>query len=198
MSSLSTPTPPTSSTQVPKVRYQIQHQSNVRVRIDKHGETRCVTQPTKQCRCKRVSEQKLRIHDIYGETRYLPFFSKKKFWRQDAAGCWKGLWTSFQCHLVQVHLTARRTPNLKVRKHPPLSSINVQQTGTGRPVMLVSSSNSSEWNNDDKWSSQVRRTGVHTILMCGGTWKMCTDSIFLCTVSFVLLQVSFTVDNGPL
>ena len=41
----------------------------------------------------------------------------------------------------------------------PLSSLNVQLTGTGKPVMLVSSSNSSEWNNDDKWSSQVRKSG---------------------------------------
>ena len=41
----------------------------------------------------------------------------------------------------------------------PLSSLNVQQTGTGKPVMLASSSNSSEWNNDDKWSSQVRKSG---------------------------------------
>ena len=40
-----------------------------------------------------------------------------------------------------------------------LSSLNVPQTGTARPVMLASSSNSSEWNNDDKWSSQVRKSG---------------------------------------
>ena len=40
-----------------------------------------------------------------------------------------------------------------------LSSLNVQQTGTGIPVMLASSSNSSEWNTDDKWSSQVRKSG---------------------------------------
>ena len=40
----------------------------------------------------------------------------------------------------------------------PLSSLNVQQTGTGRPVMLAKSSNSSEWNNDDKRSSQVRKS----------------------------------------
>ena len=40
-----------------------------------------------------------------------------------------------------------------------LSSLNVQQTGTGRPVLLASSSNSPEWNNDDKWSSQVRKSG---------------------------------------
>ena len=41
----------------------------------------------------------------------------------------------------------------------PLSSLNVQQTGTGKPVMLASSSNSSEWNNDDKWSSQEWKSG---------------------------------------
>ena len=41
----------------------------------------------------------------------------------------------------------------------PLSSIKFQQTSTGRPVMLASSSNSSGWNNDDKWSSQVRKSG---------------------------------------
>ena len=40
-----------------------------------------------------------------------------------------------------------------------LCSFFVQQTGTEKPVMLASSSNSSEWNNDDKWSSQVRKSG---------------------------------------
>ena len=44
------------------------------------------------------------------------------------------------------------------REVPP-SSLSVQQTGTGRPVLLASSSNSSEWNNDDKWSSQVWKSG---------------------------------------
>ena len=37
----------------------------------------------------------------------------------------------------------------------PLSSLNVQQTGTGRPAWGASSSYHSEWNIDDKWSSQV-------------------------------------------
>ena len=37
----------------------------------------------------------------------------------------------------------------------PLSSFAVQQTSTGRPVLVASSSNYSEWNIDDKWSSQV-------------------------------------------
>ena len=36
----------------------------------------------------------------------------------------------------------------------PLSSLNEQQTRTGRPVMGASSSHYSEWNIDDKWSSQ--------------------------------------------
>ena len=41
----------------------------------------------------------------------------------------------------------------------PLSLLNVQLTGTGKPVTLASSSNSSEWNNDEKWSAQVRKSG---------------------------------------
>ena len=41
----------------------------------------------------------------------------------------------------------------------PLSSLNVQQTRTGRPVLGASSSNYSEWNIDDKWSSQVWKSG---------------------------------------
>ena len=40
-----------------------------------------------------------------------------------------------------------------------LSSLNVQQTSTGRPVMGASSSNFSEWNIDDTWSSQVWKSG---------------------------------------
>ena len=41
----------------------------------------------------------------------------------------------------------------------PLSSLNVQQTSTERPVLGASSSNYSEWNIDDKWSSQVWKSG---------------------------------------
>ena len=41
----------------------------------------------------------------------------------------------------------------------PLSSLNVQQTGTGRPELGASSSNYSEWNIDNKWSSQVWKLG---------------------------------------
>ena len=41
----------------------------------------------------------------------------------------------------------------------PLSSLNVQQTSTGRPVLGASSSNSSEWSIDDKWPSQVWKSG---------------------------------------
>ena len=39
---------------------------------------------------------------------------------------------------------------------PPIS-LNVQQTGTGRFVLAARASNYSEWNIDDKWSSQVRK-----------------------------------------
>ena len=41
----------------------------------------------------------------------------------------------------------------------PLSSWNVQQISTVRPVLGESSSNYSEWNIDDKWSSQVWKSG---------------------------------------
>ena len=41
----------------------------------------------------------------------------------------------------------------------PLSSFNVQQTSTGRPVLGASSSNYSEWIIDDKWSSQEWKSG---------------------------------------
>ena len=37
----------------------------------------------------------------------------------------------------------------------PLSALNEQQTRTGRPVI----SNYSEWNIDDKWSSQEWKSG---------------------------------------
>ena len=41
----------------------------------------------------------------------------------------------------------------------PLSSVNEQQPRTGRPVMGASSSNYSQWNIDDKWSSQEWKYG---------------------------------------
>ena len=41
----------------------------------------------------------------------------------------------------------------------PLSSFDVQQTRTGRPVLGASSSNYLEWNIDDKRSSQVWKSG---------------------------------------
>ena len=40
-----------------------------------------------------------------------------------------------------------------------LSSLNVQQTSTVRPVLGASSSNYSEWNIDKKWSYQVSKSG---------------------------------------
>ena len=41
----------------------------------------------------------------------------------------------------------------------PLGSLNVQQTSTERPALGASSSNHSEWDIDDKWSSQVWEYG---------------------------------------
>ena len=41
----------------------------------------------------------------------------------------------------------------------PLSSLNEQDPITGRPVLGASSSNYSEWNIDDKWSSQEWKSG---------------------------------------
>ena len=38
----------------------------------------------------------------------------------------------------------------------PLSSLSVQPTGAGRPVMLACSSNSSEWNNDENEYGETR------------------------------------------
>ena len=57
--------------------------------------------------------------------------------------------------------TASESPgkNKSGSQKVPLNSLNVQQTSTVRPVMLASSSNHSEWNIDDKWSSQVRKSG---------------------------------------
>ena len=41
----------------------------------------------------------------------------------------------------------------------PLRSLDVQQTSTERPTLGASSSNYSEWNIDDKWSSQEWKSG---------------------------------------
>ena len=47
----------------------------------------------------------------------------------------------------------------KSESQVPLSSWNQQQPRTGRLVMSASSSDYSEWNIDDKWSSQVWKSG---------------------------------------
>ena len=61
----------------------------------------------------------------------------------------------------------------------PLSSFNVQQTSTGRPVLGASSSNYSEWNIDDKWSSQVRKSGEMS--------KISTERPYLTSWSSILI-----------
>ena len=61
-------------------------------------------------------------------------------------------WDCFKTPILQEIL---RIQNL----HVPLSSFNVQQTSTVRPVLGAGSSDYSEWNIDDKWSSQVWKSG---------------------------------------
>ena len=52
--------------------------------------------------------------------------------------------------------TASESPGkTRYESQVPLSSLNVQQTSTERPVVGACSSNYSEWNVDEKWSSQV-------------------------------------------
>ena len=57
--------------------------------------------------------------------------------------------------------TASESPgktNSENQNVPP-NSLNVQQTITERPVLCASSSNYSEWNIGDRWSSQVWKSG---------------------------------------
>ena len=166
-----------------KVRYQIQHQSNVRVRIDKHWETRTVTQPIKQCRRKRVSEQKLRIHDKYGETRMYIYIYIYIYRRHDAGGMLIRIVNKFSLSLSPSCIWQHwRTPNLRVRKYlwvRLMCSKQVRgdsywalghqtpQNGTMTTSGLL------------KWSEQV-----YTRFLCAGwTSKMCTDNfVFLYSV----------------
>ena len=60
---------------------------------------------------------------------------------------------------VLASTTSENPGNTKSESQIPLSSWNEQQPRTVRPVMGACSSNSSEWNNDDKKSSQVRKSG---------------------------------------
>ena len=56
--------------------------------------------------------------------------------------------------------TASESPvKTRYESEIPLSSWNEQQPRTGRLVMGASSSDCSEWNIDEKWSSQVRKSG---------------------------------------
>ena len=86
LSNLSTPTPPTSSTQ--DVEGSIPDPASIECESEDKQERRdrCVTQPIKQCRCRRVSEQKLKVRDKYGETRYLAacFEKIEDMMREDA------------------------------------------------------------------------------------------------------------------
>ena len=57
----------------------------------------------------------------------------------------------------------------------PLNSLNVQQPSTERPALGASSSNYSEWNIDDKWSSQAWKSGE----MLGGRTERPVDDKFV-------------------
>ena len=57
-----------------------------------------------------------------------------------------------------------------------VSSLNEQHTITGRPVMLASSLNSSERNNDNKWSSQVWKSGE---MLGAGTGKLVSNEFVI-------------------
>ena len=58
----------------------------------------------------------------------------------------------------------------------PLSLLNVQQTSTGRPVLGASSSNYSEWDFDDKWSSQVWKAGE---MLEASSWRPVHDNFVI-------------------
>ena len=69
-----------------------------------------------------------------------------------------------RCHVRDPNVLASTASESPVKtksesQNVPLSSLNVQQTSTERPVLGASSSNYSEWNIDDKWSSQVWKSG---------------------------------------
>ena len=66
-------------------------------------------------------------------------------------------------------------------------------TGTGKPVMLAGSSNSSEWNNDDKWSSQVRKSREMSRTSTGrpASNKLVIDSDTAAESNFYLKSRSF-------
>ena len=55
--------------------------------------------------------------------------------------------------------TASQNPQNRSESQIPLSSWNEQQPRTERPVMGASSSDYSEWNIDEKWSSQEWKSG---------------------------------------
>ena len=57
-----------------------------------------------------------------------------------------------------------------------LSSLFVQQISTLRPVLGASSSNYSEWNIDDKWSSQVRKSGE---MLGASSWRLVDDKFVI-------------------
>ena len=62
----------------------------------------------------------------------------------------------------------------------PLSSLNVQQTSTERPVLGASSSNYSEWNVDDKWSF----SSVENLVKC---WEQERRDPYMTSLSSMMI-----------
>ena len=91
-----------------------------------------------------------RTQEDSGEERVTAKKKRRWIWSHDT------VWGIPTC-LPRLHRKARGKPNLS--KKVLLGSVNVQETSLVRLVLGASSSNCSEWNIDDKWSSQVRKSG---------------------------------------
>ena len=105
--------------------------------------------------------------DIFSSTNCLKVMSKRI--QEDASEEWVTAKSKPMMNLVSrcsvrdpnvLASTASESPRkTRYENQIPLSSWNEQQRRTGRPVMGASSSNDSEWNIDDKWSSQECKSG---------------------------------------
>ena len=68
-------------------------------------------------------------------------------------------WYSERTPDVLASTASQRPGKTRYESQLPLSYWNEQQSRTGRPVLDASSSNYSEWNADEKWSSQEWKSG---------------------------------------
>ena len=94
-----------------------------------------VEKNTRRCRW-RKSHGKIKAYDEFGIT--MPC-------KESNRACFDCIWKPGENQIWKSESTSRL--------------VKCAANRYGEPVMLASSSNSSEWNNDDKWSSQVRKSG---------------------------------------